>query len=84
MSIRTDIVKRSETLPAELQQALEAHGLTSDALRCEMEMASGTGFHQPRSIRWTITYNLPLCRFCGRANPQEVCPEKVKRLLNAG
>ena len=82
MSVKRDsLVKRDESLPARVREALDAHGLTPDALRCELEMAHGAGSYQPRSIRWTVRFNLPLCKFCGRANPLDVCPAKVKQLL---
>jgi hypothetical protein len=76
------LIKRGETLPARAIQALEARGLTLDALRCEMEMAHGEGSCKPRRIAWGIQYHLPLCRYCGRANPQDICPAKLNKLLD--
>lgn len=81
------LAKHDESLPALIQKALEAHGLTPDALACELERAQGSGVHKsrgPLALTWNTSYDLPLCKYCGRANPLKVCPEKVKRLLAAG
>jgi hypothetical protein len=80
------LTKRAESLPAPVARALEARGLTADALRCELQRQQGHGTHKsrgPLTLTWNISFDLPLCKFCGRANPLAVCPAKLKMLTEA-